>query len=383
MPEGLPSAADLWEGRVGFFSIDTDLIQAAGYKFKDGTLNQLPKLIPRPMQLYLTEVVAQEIIAHLMEPVTKAIHDFSSASDALKRGASVPMAGIDNTFGELAVADFSRREFRKRIEDYVVHCRGGVLSIEGDELAGKLFDRYFATLAPFATKRDKKSEFPDALSLLLLEEYAEDQETLGIVASGDQGWADYAASSDRLYCVKSLEELTGLFEATSAHAIAVKDRLLATIADGNSALRLQLSDALVDHIHNASWNPDDAYSGVVARVEAETVGVEMSNYDLHPQSSSVWGVKDDPTAWVIEVTARVFVDVSVYVSFFAWDSIDREEVELGGDEVTREVAVDVQAFLTCSNVEGDAVPDDWDVEIEIGAKDYEVEVGEVEPDFSD
>ncbi|WP_225422567.1 PIN domain-containing protein [Pseudomonas huaxiensis] len=85
MPKGNPTAEQLWQGEVSFFSLDTDLIQSAGYKFESGALKQLPKQLPDTMSLQLSEVVAREIIAHRMESVSKAIDSFKSSSGDLKR----------------------------------------------------------------------------------------------------------------------------------------------------------------------------------------------------------------------------------------------------------------------------------------------------------
>lgn len=38
MPKELPDTAQLWQGLVSFFSIDTDLIRSAGYNFEEGAL---------------------------------------------------------------------------------------------------------------------------------------------------------------------------------------------------------------------------------------------------------------------------------------------------------------------------------------------------------
>ena len=120
----------------------------------------------------------------------------------------------------------------------------------------------FRDSAPFASRKEKKSEFPDASSLLLLEAYARDHGTKGIVASKDSGWSDFAANSEYLYCVKSIDELIALFEASGEHAKTVKDRVVAAINDEDSAVRAALYDELQHHVSEASWEVDDAYSVV-------------------------------------------------------------------------------------------------------------------------
>ena len=179
MPKDNPSPAQLWQGEVSFFSIDTDLIQGAGYNFDEGALNQLPKQLPRTMQLQLTEVVAREIIGHRMESVREAMQQFASSSDRLKRSASIDMAEIDLRFAALSVADTAPATFRKKVEDYAERCRGGILPVQGKHLVVALFEKYFSGMPPFANRKDKKSEFPDAASLVLLEQYAIDNDNDG------------------------------------------------------------------------------------------------------------------------------------------------------------------------------------------------------------
>ena len=206
---------------------------------------------------------------------------------------------------------------------------------------------------------------------------------MGIVASGDEGWNAFAADSGYLYCVKSIDELTELFEATGVHADAIKNRMLAVIQDPESALRAQLTDALNEHVVHAVWRADDVYSGVVPRVEAEAYDASTISYELFRDLTKVWNAEDDPDTWVIEVTALVKAEVSINLTFYVFDSIDREEIELGSESTTREVEIEVQAFLNCSGVQADTGPELWSVDIEIAPSDYDVEVGEVEPNFSD
>ncbi|VVE80245.1 PIN domain-containing protein [Pandoraea sputorum] len=383
MPEGTPSAAQLWEGDVTFFSIDTDLIQGAGYKFDGGLLHQLPNLLPQSMALQLTDVVAKELVRHQLRPVGEAIRDFKKGSDTLKRVADINMEVIDGQFTELAAMDSAARTFHQRLEAYAERCRGGILPIEGDNLTAKIFERYFSVKAPFESSKEKKSEFPDAASLLLLEQYAEDQNTKGVVASGDGGWSDFAKQSEFLYCVRSLDELLALFTATDELASTVKAQVTAAIEDENSSLREELHDHLHDHVDGATWDVGDLYSGVVARVEGDVYDASIRNYALQPEKNKVFNRQDDRATWVIESTISVEAELKIDVKFYAWDGVDREEVSIGSQVFTKTVDFDVQAFLTCSGVEADSSPETWDVDIEIAGGDYTVDLGEVEPDFGD
>lgn len=381
MPKGNPTAAQLWQGDVSFFSLDTDLIQSAGYNFDGGALKQLPKQLPDTMSLHLSEVVAQEIVSHRMTGITKAINHFESSSNDLKRLASIAMGDIDENFKKLTVEASASQYFYQQITDYVTTCQGTILPIDGNLLAQRIFKIYFNSLPPFAERKDKKSEFPDATSLLLLEDFARLNGTMGLIASGDEGWASFADTSDYLYCVRSIDDLAALFAATDAYAKAIEQKVIESVQNENSSLRDNLHDALVDHVSDSSWRASEVVSGTVSRVEAEVYDTKFKDYLI--DSAEVWSISDDKKTWVIELNITATVDLSITAEFFAWDSIDREEVSLGSYVFPSQSTIEVQVYFTCSGVEEDSQPEDWDIEIEIASGEYECDPMDVEPEFYD
>lgn len=381
MPKETPSAAQLFNGEVAFFSIDTDLIQSAGYSFHKGALNLLPDQLPATMELQLTEIVAQEIVSHRMRDVTEAAKRLSQASKDLARLTKIQMAGIDKEIDALNIEANARTSFLKEITDYATRCRGGVLKVEGQQLAVDLFGLYFSGVAPFENSKAKKSEFPDAASLLLLEAYAKDHDVQGVLASGDKGWKSFAENSEWLYCVNSIELLASLFKATGEHPIAVKQKIIELIKDQNSTLRSLLKEELEYHVSDASWDADEIFS-VNGRVESEVFDAELIEYDVDFDDVNVWNDKTHPGTWVVELTSSVKASVDVSVEFFVWDSIDREELSLGSDvfEFTKEFQV--EAYLRCSNVSLDGPPEDWVVHVEIADGRYSIDECEVDLDLS-
>lgn len=382
MPKGLPTAAQLWDGDVSFFSIDTDLIQAAAYDFDAGALNQLPHQLPRTMQLQLTEVVAEEIVGHLMKPVAASVNALKTASDNLKRLAKLPLAVVDKSFHEVDPIKAADQYFRGKVQAYTERCRGGILSIEGEDLASSLFKLYFDNSAPFGKRQDKKSEFPDAASLLLLEQYAEDNSTLGVIASGDGGWEAYAEQSKHLYVVKSLDQLTSLLASTSEHAEALKAKIFAAVMDEHSVLGVQLTAALEEHLSSSDWDVGDIYASS-GRVDADFYDAKLISYEFDAEDVNVWPVEDQPNTWIVELDMSVSVMVEIDVQFFVWDSIDREDVGIGSKLISVPFETEVNAFLTCSDVQLEAGPESWWVETELAKGRYSVEGFEVEPNYGD
>lgn len=379
MPKGNPTAAQLWEGDVSFFSLDTDVIQAAGYNFDAGALKLLPLQLPDTMMLMISEVVAQEIVSHRMESVTKAIEQFKSSSADLKRLTPVEMSAIEGTFEKLAAETCASGHFYKQIADYAKNCQGSILPIDGKLLTERIFKLYFESRPPFAERKAKKAEFPDATSLLILEDFARDHATMGLLASADEGWSKFAEDSDFLYCVSSIEELAALFAATDAYAKEIEKRLLDAVQDENSPLRDQLHDELVDHVMQSSWSAQDVVSGTVARVEATAYGNKLDSYEI--DAAEVWA-GEDKRSCVIALHVTATVEVHLDVEFYAWDSIDREEISLGCDGIPVESSIEVEVFFKCSGVEEGSKPEDWEIEIEIANGSYECGPMDLEPDFS-
>jgi hypothetical protein len=81
------------------------------------------------------------------------------------------------------------------------------------------------------------------------------------------------------------------------------------------------------------------------------------------------------------MTVRVRANVEVSAEFFAWDFIDKEELSLGAQEFTTEAEVDVEVFLTCTDVHLETEPNDWETDIEIADGSYSLEGFEVELDY--
>lgn len=379
MPKDLPSAAQAWED-VTFFSIDTNLIQAAGYNFAQGALHQLPNQLPESIGLQLPEIVVSEIVKHRMESVHKTHQQLKGAADVLHRLTTMDVSKVQGSIEELNAIKAATQHFTQQVHDYAAQCRGAVLPTAGADAVANLFADYFAQRPPFGLSEKKKAEFPDAMCLWQLERYAKDKNTIGIIASDDKGWKQYAAESEVLYCVSSIDELAALFAATNEHANSIKEKIAAAVIDAGSPLGTALTHALNQHIANAQWDASEVYTGSSHRLEPEPYDAHVADHSIDGDIS-VWSVKGEPTTWIVELTVRVKANVDVSVEFFAWDSIDREELSLGAQEFTTEKEVDIDVFLTCADVHLETEPSDWGTDIEIADGSYSLEGFEVELDY--
>ncbi len=380
MPSGLPSAQALLEDKsVEFFSIDTDVIQGLGFKFSEGALRALPWQRPSWLTIQQTEIVEREVHAHRMDPVTRATKELHSTIANLQRLSGLNFSPVIAQVDTLAPEVVASRNCSTEFKAFVASLGGGVLPIGGPDLARQLFDRYFEELAPFEAR--KKSEFPDAAALLTLENHAKAIQKQGIVISKDGGWADFAKGSDWLYCVKSLDEFAALFKSTNPVAAGVTAKVSAELANPASSLSTLIQTAVENHVDGAYWNADDVWTGFCHRVEATVDQAHYLGHSVDLTEVGTWLVEHDPTICIIEVKAAIQVSVDVNVEFFIYDTIDHEELNFGSLEVSRDHEFQVDLFISLRGDLEHAPVDDLDPSIELAGGEYDVEVGEVEPDF--
>lgn len=158
--------------------------------------------------------------------------------------------------------------------------------------------------------------------------------------------------------------------------------MLSAINDKTSALCAKLTREFEQHLGNAEWDTSDIYWST-GRVEAEVYNTELTDYELISNATNVWPVEGDLNTWIVELDAQLTVEVEISVEFFVWDSIDHDEVNMGNDTCTIPITINVEAFLTCTEIQLDNSPDEWGIDIEIADGSYSIDGFEVEPDFSD
>jgi hypothetical protein len=306
MPSGLPSSEALTTREVGAFSLDTDVIQAAGFRFDDGQLRRLSSQLPPWMQLWLSDIVVREIKAHRMDGIRRAVLQVKGAHSDLRRLIAGHSLGplVDPTYHLQTAFHLFDDQLRK----FVSHHNGLVIEAGALAISSRMFARYFEGSPPFGGGRDKKHEFPDAATLLLLESQAVERGIKLIAVSNDEGWMKFSEGSSHLYCVKALSDLTNLFVAQSPEikqfAVRVRHHLAAK--DVQQEVRTLLHKGPVA----GPWHVQ-TQSGGWYDVDAAVSSVKLSTFQLLPDSLRIWTTSPDETACVAEVAVEADLRVEI------------------------------------------------------------------------
>ncbi|UHH10129.1 PIN domain-containing protein [Luteimonas fraxinea] len=366
MPAQTPTPDDIWNKTIAFISIDTNVLFETGFQFTSGALNQLPAQMPDSLHLVFSPVVAEEVKRHRVKSVKKHSDSIAAAIAGIRRAASQDVSSISSALDDLNVVGNAERTFDQELLDYAQRCSGTILTWE-DVSVEAVFADYFRQSPPF--EDGKKSEFPDAVTLQILHRYAERLGSTGIFVTKDQGCQRFAADSDRIYAVSSLDDLTSLFQATGKSAQDISDAIEAHILHSTSPGYSAVNEAIERHVAHSEWDVLNLTPDLGGRMEAEVVDVRIKRLNLE-QYIMLWRDDDADDTWIAEVRAAVQVDVNVSAELYVYDSRDKDETLILRDQKSFPEQIDVAVFVHLTNVSLAKPPSAWNLSFDIASTNY-------------
>lgn len=372
-------------GKIATLTVDTNIFDAKRLRLNSTTLLALKGLAVRGFRFVLAGTVAKEVELHIEK----------AAEDAFRNANKE----VGTALGAFDTADPSRQELmnqitrglnpeqvaRERLEQYVIDTSCEVLKDTERVEIGDLFARYFTGRPPFGDGR-KKDEFPDALALLALEEFARVEQAGMLVVSEDKDWQKFCAESDWLYLVPEIENA------------------LALVANAPPALRRAVFDwmakeehkqELFNHFERLAEEIDFVVHAYPSMGECETYtwGNELKFIHL-PLEEEIDIIDleldegNNVVGMILSFQLGLSLSVPVEISFSIWDSVDRDSIPMGSKSLEIEREEDFPATVEFKVCNLGSEDEDWDiVDVEIGPKYVEIDLGEIdvfEPeDYSD
>ena len=385
--------------RYDAITFDTTTIISNGFKFDKGLLAQLKQFSSGPTEVIISEIVERELLRHLTDATRKA-HD-----DLIKATKIAAELGLINNAKQDYINHNSKPEYlaKRRLNHFFRQI--GATSIPVDAVNAKqLINLYFDSAPPFAHGK-KKNEFPDAIALLSLQEWAYRNDKMVIAVSGDSDWAAFGVKSDRITVVASLAEGLSILQKNVDEANAVVCRVLHAIVEDResekpcglwkdfcSKIEHQIPQQVVDATADSSYQIE--MNGVY--VELENVGFEgvAANRNLYLESERPPGppykfyftvVQGGPNKISAEVSIKLLVAVNANISFTASDQEEEQNSKAGlvpfrgTKSVYRMIDTDAVILMT---IEGE-----FNLEGAVTLTDLEIiefpecfDLGQVEPD---
>lgn len=226
------------------------------------------------------------------------------------------------------------------MEKYVDDVGIQVLSSDGLVSHSEVLRRYFSVLPPSSGGALKKSEFPDALTLLSLEAWASENLTTVLLVSRDKDWHDFAAASSNLYAINDLSAALDFFNGAGAFVVA---KCLNLLEPGEqSEFKLDMRGAL-DAFLDSLAPEIDGYS--VLEFELDHIDCALQRWAIDPKVKPKIA-RVDATAIVFVLAIDAWVNFHATFRYFVADSVDRDQVDLGTDSKDVEQLVPLQVVVT-------------------------------------
>lgn len=369
---------DKEETEYGAILIDTSIFDGNGLRLEKGLLGKLSQFKRSPIVYLFPDVIKNEVLSHLESKIKisraaleKALND---AGDHLFFDGSELNDAKETLIGGKEIDGLTE----SRVDNFI-EATGALVLDCGDYVSvSDLLAEYFSKNAPFAETGNKKNEFPDAIVLMAVENWANQNNVNVLAIAKDGDWENYCAKSERIDYENDLSKGLAVFNRTNA-PYELMVNLEKALNENNAQTFLSKVGAGLE----------SALNGMTPDQEAE------SHLDWEPEGCYVWfkefellenefRIVDKDHDWIVlEAMVNITIEAEGEFSLSIYDSVDRDNVYMGGITTTTTEEFESEILITISGDLNGPIDelniDDVEVVSPIGSIDF----GTIEPDYDE
>jgi hypothetical protein len=365
----------------GAISVDNATLKGEGYKFNEGLLKQMCQFESSPVRVIQTDIVHNEAVKHIGDEISKARASVDQVLRSAEKHLKIDSDKIQNARDLLSVKGDNSSIASQRLEEFYRWIGAEVIKSSEHIDFDQLMEMYFGTKAPFESGKDKKNEFPDAIALLSLEKWAEQNSVNVIAVSPDKGWKCYSDNSNRITVISSLSEALEKFLPHNKVSSIISHIREDWILDEKNHILDQIEQAIIESIDRADINVEASSSFYY---DYEDVFATYIEHQLLSDQSGLVAiniVRIEEDSIVLRVCANVACEVEASFDFFVRDSIDRDYVSLGSLVCSTKESYDTDILITLTGDFSQGFEDIKVSEIEVLETIGSADFGEIEPDW--
>ncbi|MBI9110062.1 PIN domain-containing protein [Maridesulfovibrio ferrireducens] len=329
-------------------SIDNDILKKHDYNFLRGILKQLEQFAGnKDVEIIQTDIVHKESVKHLAEKINGARSSLDKSIKDVAKYLQLDSKAVDSAFVFLSDPDSDELVAEKQLAEFYNRIGAEVLESDSDTIDVKqLVDMYFSHEMPFEKTGKKKEEFPDAISLLRLEWWAEELGVHVIAVSRDGGWLKYGEGSKRLTVVDDLAYAMSLMHEEGISKTI--EKAINAVLSKNDNFSKEIDSAIESCLDGADIAIEFESS---LYVDYFDTSVNISSHVLQHKGEdiavSVVRVENDSV--IVRVRAFVECEVKCGFDFYVYDSFDKEDIKLTTNykSTTEKFKTDVLLSFSC------------------------------------
>ena len=293
--------------------LDAEVFVRFGFKYSSAPFKALTDLISKDrLNLVITDVVVREVDAQIEKAVCAAWAKhkrFLKDAQVLRSSTLEEIASKLEKFDKDAVIGNLKDNFRKFLTD------NNARIVPTNEVAlDDVMDDYFAGIPPFDTD-NKKAEFPDAITVKALSDWADSTGAQVLVVSGDKGvceackpvaslidnesvpaMLDNVSNDDRRLAEFIRTQVQDSREEIAAHVIIEFEDRYFFVLDENGDADVTVRNATLSDVDILNVKGNEATVEVLYVIEYEAEVTyddpDMVHYDSETRESVSWGTID-------------------------------------------------------------------------------------------
>jgi hypothetical protein len=360
-------------------TLDTNIFDENRLNLEGGMLQQLLQFKQGLTQFVLSEIVIREIHRHLSDQAQKA-------KDAL--GSAIQKSAESGLLAGQAVADLQavhaglvapREAAKARLARFLDGSGCEIIPANEADMK-RLIAMYFEPGAPFEGTGKKKNEFPDAIALITLEDWAKNHNKKILAISADKGWAKFAETSDRIDIEPDLAAALQRLQDDADQASEFVAGLLRSMDAGEESellkeLKTRIERQVGDLSPLAEGSASYYFESELTHITFHEVQFlrEDDGYDLYI-------VQIGKDKIVARIGVQIKAEAEAHFDFQIHDEGDY--IPMGDCDAQTEVEFDAGVLVTFEGDFSDSTPEFEITDVELVDAPDTVDFGNVGPDFS-
>ncbi|KHT42619.1 DUF4935 domain-containing protein [Pectobacterium brasiliense] len=324
-------------------TLDTSIFDGNGLRLEQGLLGKMRQFKTIPIIFVLTDVTVSELTHHLEEKMKASKFLLEKALEDSKNHLLIPDSDL-NSFKEKFsdLKDFKDAAL-KRVQMYIDMTGAIVLDTNQYVSIAEIRDAYFSNQSPFTESGSKKNEFPDAISLIALKNWAEKNEQIVCAVSKDKDWGSFCDEVDDIDYINDLSKALDYFNRETVSRLVVEKLAEAIDSDEDDVqnFKVQLESMLEGAVERLTLTQEAASS-----LAYEGDGVEIKFKQLHSIATNFKIIEAGDDYLIVETLLNVELDIEGVFSLYHYDSFDKDYIRAGSVTSTINDSYDLSVLLT-------------------------------------
>lgn len=321
--------------------IDTSIFDGNGLRLETGLLGKLRQFNKTPIDVLLPDVIKNEVQAHLEKKIKVSRSALEKSINDARDHLFFDGSALNEAKKLLIDSDEIEKLAQSRLENFIRDT--GALEIECNDYVSvaEVLGQYFSNHPPFSEK--KKNEFPDAIVLLAVEDWADREEKSVLAIAKDKDWKSYCENSHNIdYEEDFTAGLASFNEATAPFALIEfltksleQDTAESFVIKVESGLKSALDGFTPDQDAESEfyWEPDGSHGW-------------FESFSFIDDTFRI--IEADQEYIVLEANAQITVGAEGNFSLSVHDSIDKDYVSIGSTSVSRVETFESSILITIS-----------------------------------